>query len=66
MEAIIKWIAGFDAENETVKNLKTSSIKSRRVVGRGTLTVDSDEIRNTEKFKSDARKAAKIVQLSQA
>ncbi|GGZ84094.1 hypothetical protein [Paraglaciecola chathamensis] len=66
MEAIINWIVGFDADNDVVKSLKSSANKSRKVVGRGTLVVDTDEVRRSIKFKNDARKAADIVRLSKS
>jgi hypothetical protein len=66
MGAIINWIVGFDASNDVVKSLKSSANKSRKVVGRGTLVVDSDEVRHSIKFRSDARKAADIVRLSKS
>lgn len=66
MGAFINWIVGFDADNDVVQNLKSSANKSRKVVGRGTLVVDADEVRRSIKFKSDARKAADIVRLSKS
>jgi hypothetical protein len=64
--AIINWIVGFDADNDVVKSLKSSANKSRKVVGRGTLVVDSHEVRHSTKFRNDARKAADIVRLSKS
>lgn len=61
MGAIINWILGISADDEVIKTLKSSPIKSFRVIGRGTLVVDADEIRRSDKFKEDARKAAEIV-----
>ncbi|AEF02049.1 hypothetical protein [Alteromonas naphthalenivorans] len=66
MGAIINWIVGFDADNDVVQSLKSSANKSRKVVGRGTLVVDTDEVRRSTKFKDDARKAADIVRLSKS
>tara|TARA_A200000159_G_C7332875_1_gene343745 strand:- start:1777 stop:1983 length:207 start_codon:yes stop_codon:yes gene_type:complete len=66
MGAIINWIVGFDADNDVVKSLKSSENKSRKVVGRGTLVVDTDEVRRSPKFQNDARKAADIVRLSKS
>lgn len=64
MDAIINWLVGFDAENDIVKSLKSSENKTRKVVGRGTLVVDTEEVRRSNEFKSDAKKAANIVRLS--
>lgn len=64
MGSIINWIVGFDADNDVVQSLKSSANKSRKVVGRGTLVVDSCEVRHSIKFRDDARKAADIVRLS--
>ncbi len=66
MGSIINWIVGFDADNDVVQSLKSSENKSRKVVGRGTLVVDSDEVRHSIKFRDDARKAADIVRLSKS
>ncbi|HHF2866563.1 TPA: hypothetical protein ACPJZQ_001675 [Vibrio alginolyticus] len=66
MGAIINWIVGFDADNEVVQSLKSSANKSRKVVGRGTLMVDTAEVRRSRKFKNDAEKAANIVRLSKS
>jgi hypothetical protein len=66
MGAIINWIVGFDADNDVVQSLKSSANKSRKVVGRGTLVVDSYEVRHSIKFRNDARKAADIVRLSKS
>ena len=66
MGSIINWIVGFDADNDVVQSLKSSENKSRKVVGRGTLVVDSDEVRHSIKFRDDARKAADIVSLSKS
>jgi hypothetical protein len=57
MEAIVNWIVGFDENNDIVKTLQISSIKSRKVLGRGTLIVDTSEVRHSESFKNDAKKA---------
>lgn len=66
MGALINWIVGFDANNDVVKGLKSSENKTHRVVGRGTLVVDAEEVRRSLKFKDDARKAASIVRLSKS
>ena len=50
-----------DEHNEIVAALKESGMTSHRVVGRGTVTCDVSELRNTEKFKNLQEKASKIV-----
>lgn len=41
IEAILKRIARYNPEGETIKTLKASQIKSRRVAGKRMLTMDS-------------------------
>mgnify|MGYP000032352082 CR=1 FL=1 len=46
---------------KAIEDIEASGIKSMRVVGRGTLTVDVKEVTQTEKFKEYAQKAHEIV-----
>lgn len=48
-------------ERKLIQALKDSNIKSHRVIGRGTMVVDVQEVRSTEKFQEYAKKAKKIV-----
>lgn len=50
-----------EREKEIAKALRETGHKSRKVIGRGTLTVDPAEVRNTKKFKEFAERAAKLV-----
>lgn len=50
---------GQDLSN--VKKLQESKVRSRKVIGRGTLVSDASEIRKTETFKKYAEKASELV-----
>ncbi len=58
---IKKFIAPDNEEREILEAIKASGITSRRVVGRGTLTLDVREVTQSEKFKEYAEEAHKIV-----
>lgn len=47
-------------ELEVLNAINSSGLKSMRVVGRGTLTVDSKEVTKTDKFKTYVRQAKRI------
>ena len=49
------------AEEKSVLNALNSSSASKRVVGRGTLTVKASDITRTAKFKEYTEKASVIV-----
>jgi len=49
------------AEEQRVLNALNSSSASKRVVGRGTLTVTVSDITSSEKFRSYTEKASVIV-----
>lgn len=54
----------FSFNEEDLKNiqkLKESQVRSRKVVGRGTLVADASEIRKTKSFQQNAERAAKLV-----
>jgi len=44
-----------------IEKLKESKVRSRKVVGRGTLVADASEIRKTKSFQANAERAAKLV-----
>ena len=46
---------------KNIEKLKESKVRSRKVVGRGTLVADASEIRKTESFRKNAERAAKLV-----
>lgn len=48
-------------EQELVKALKDNKLKTRQIVGRGTLVVDANEVRKTKKFQDYADKASQII-----
>jgi len=48
-------------EQRVLDILNASEIKSRRVVGRGTLTVNVKEVTSTERFRILSEKASQIV-----
>lgn len=48
-------------ERKILDVLNASSIRSRRVIGRGLLTVDVAEVKRTEKFKAYQKQASEIV-----
>ncbi|MEZ9471001.1 hypothetical protein AB4211_11550 [Vibrio lentus] len=50
-----------DQEKKVLTALRLSEVTSRRVVGRGTLTVDAGEVTRTLKFKKYAEQASEIV-----
>ena len=65
MVDFIKKITGtyIDAEEQQVLDaLAESGLESRRVVGRGTLTVDPKEVTNTDQFKKYADLAKDVVE----
>lgn len=67
MPNLIKKLFSTDLDEEEKKVLnaiKRSGLKTMRVVGRGTLIVDTREVTNTDKFKSYARQAKEIVEKS--
>jgi len=47
--------------DERLKKLVNSSYQSIRVVGRGTVRIDPEEVRNTEEFKRASQRAKAIV-----
>lgn len=49
-------------EQKVLDAINDSGFKSMRVIGRGTLVVDTKEVTNTNKFKSYAEEAKKIVE----
>jgi len=60
----IKRILGIGITKEEQKVLDTieeSGLKTRRVGDRGSLSVDSKEVRGSEKFKEYVEKARKVV-----
>jgi len=46
---------------KNIEKLKESKVRSRKVVGRGTLVADASEIRKTKSFQQNAERAAKLV-----
>ncbi|GLR69462.1 hypothetical protein [Agaribacter marinus] len=50
-----------DQQKAVISKLNENPIKSRRVIGRGTLTSDASEIRSTEKFQAYMDRASKFV-----
>ncbi|EGR2840680.1 hypothetical protein [Vibrio cholerae] len=50
-----------EQEKKVLIALQTSEVTSRRVVGRGTLTVDAIEVTRTRKFQEYAEQASQIV-----
>jgi hypothetical protein len=50
---LFQWLglAPTDDERKVLDALNKNGLKSMRVVGRGTLIMDAEEARNTEKFK---------------
>ncbi|CAE6947075.1 hypothetical protein ACOMICROBIO_GDFFDHBD_03401 [Vibrio sp. B1REV9] len=53
-----------EQEKKVLVALQTSEVTSRRVVGRGTLTVDAIEVTRTRKFQEYAEQASQIVNSS--
>ncbi|VAW75776.1 hypothetical protein MNBD_GAMMA12-1352 [hydrothermal vent metagenome] len=47
-------------EQEVLNAINNSGLKSMRVVGRGTLTVDTKEVTNSPKFKEYVQQAKQI------
>jgi hypothetical protein len=48
-------------QDQKLKQLVDNSYDSVRVVGRGTVKIDPEEVGNTREFKAARRKAKKIV-----
>jgi len=46
---------------ENIKKLQNSEVKSRKVIGRGTLIADASEIRKSKPFQDNLKKASKII-----
>lgn len=62
MGNVIKWVFGQNKDEQTlIKALLDNQLNSRRVVGRGTVLVDANEVRATEKYQDMLKKAEKIV-----
>lgn len=65
MKDIIKKIFGVYVtpdEQKVLDAIDQSGLKTMRVIGRGTLTVDVKEVTNTEKFKGYVAQAKHIIQ----
>lgn len=62
---MFKFIENFfklnEAEAEIINTIKASKIKSIRVVGRGTIVIDSSEIVETEKYKELSNRAKRLL-----
>lgn len=48
-------------DQRVLEALNSSSVASKRVIGRGTLTVTVSDVTSSEKFKNYTRKASEIV-----
>jgi len=48
-------------EEEILKAINNSGLKTMRVMGRGTLVVDAQEVTKTDKFKDYAKQAKSVV-----
>ncbi len=67
MTDLIKKIFGvyvYPDEQKVLDAINKSGLKTMRVLGRGTLWVDSKEVINTEKFKAYVEQAKSIVEKS--
>jgi len=64
IDGILRWLIHVEPDDDFIKAIKDSEITSHRVVGRGMLTVDVDEIKKSKRFKKDAELAAEIVKIS--
>jgi hypothetical protein len=53
------WVT--DEEQLILETLEGSGLKSMKVLGRGTLTVDPKEVSSTAKFKEYAKQVDKII-----
>lgn len=50
-------------DKKVLAQLNSSSVKSKKVVGRGRLTCDSAELLNSDKFKGYQEQATKLIEL---
>jgi hypothetical protein len=48
-------------DQRVLEALNSSSVASKRVIGRGTLTVTVSDVTSSEKFKNYSKEASKIV-----
>jgi hypothetical protein len=62
---LAKFVGVNDDNKYLVEALKVSEITSRRVIGRGTLTVNANDIIKSESFRREVIDAAEIVKMSQ-
>lgn len=52
----------FDEQDlKNIQKLQESKVRSRKVVGRGTLVADASEIRKTDIFQDYAERASRLV-----
>jgi hypothetical protein len=62
MSNLIKKLLINSDEQKVLDAIIQSGLKTMRVVGRGTLVVDAKEVTGTDKFRSYAEQAKKIVE----
>ncbi|WP_158527212.1 hypothetical protein [Pelagibaculum spongiae] len=55
-----------EEDRKILKALKDTGVASRKVVGRGTMTVDAKDVTSTEAFKAHSKRASEIVRARKA